>query len=388
MSMPSILIVSGTNFLRAYAGTLHLMRSLREHGHPVRVMVRGSAEDVAEYSELEIPVDCLVVGGSRWGNFLRTLRMRMKVFFTVLVARRVIVTENTFLLEAAIAKLLRGRRLVLAHYCQELHLGDEISGLPRAALNDRLARHADFTIDVEPNRARVRHERLGLKERPLILRNTARLGAFPEKAERGGLERLAGCSLPPDLPILLHMGGVGQEKPLERVIDAIAACGPPVYFLAFCNGPGEKLHELEAYATKRLVEGRFHLTGPRKRDELLSAAWEADLGVIDYSVSVEPSSNQRFCAPTKLYEFMALGLAVVGSNNQSLRDIVEAEKIGFCAEGESPADLGRAMERTVRDAKELVRRKRMAGEAFRERHCYEVICGEVVEEISRRFQEF
>lgn len=387
MIKQAVLIIAGSNFLRAYAGTLHIARALVSLGHPVQILVRGKAEEIQEYSALDIKVTCMVVGGNRFVNGMRSLVMRSRIFFRVLFAKSVLVTENTFLLEVSLAKYLRGKSLTIGHFCQELHLPDEMPDLPRARLNGRLARVADFTIDVEPNRARIRQEKLGLRGMPLVLRNTLHLSALCPQGESGGLEKLAGCVFPKNVPILLHMGGVGIEKPLERVIDAVEACKEPLFFLAFCNASENKINGLRKYAESKLQRGQFKVTGPRKRNELLASAWEADLGVIDYSYSVQPSSNQRYCAPTKLYEFMALGLAVAGSNNDSLREVIEAEGIGYCAEGESPAALGRAIERTVAGTDELRERRERSQNAFRERHCYEQICNGVVEEISKRLTD-
>lgn len=381
---PPILIVAGAGFLRAYAGTLYLARALHELGHPIKVIVPSNEKESLDYAELDIPVSCMMIGGNRVIRRLRSFLVRWRVFREILFSKRVIVTENTFLLEAATARLLRGRALKLGHFSQELHLSEEMPDLPRARLNARLARVPDFTIDVEPNRAKVRQQKLMLRDEPLVLCNTLHLSGIPSRGAQGGLERLAGESLPHDIPILLHMGGVGREKPLERVIDAVASCPEPVFFLAFCNAPSGKLSALQNYAAKVLKKGAYQLVGPQKRDELLASAWEADLGVIDYSTSVENTSNQRHCAPTKLYEFMALGLAVVGSNNESLRGVIEISQVGYCAVGESAQELGAAIQRTISDENELRQMKLRAAVAFRDKYCYEQVCVDVVQIISQK----
>ena len=111
-------------------------------------MIRCSGSEAKEYAELEIPVTCLVARGGRLGNALWALVRRIRIFVAMLRVRRVILTESMFLIEAATAKALLGRGLMLAHFCQELHLASEMPDLPRAKLNGRLARIPDFTIDV------------------------------------------------------------------------------------------------------------------------------------------------------------------------------------------------------------------------------------------------
>ena len=388
MNSRLITIVAGTGFLRAYSGTLYLARALQSLGESVSVMVSGTAEEAGEYARMDVPVTCLDVPiGSGLVRKWRTLRLRWRVLSALMRARRAIVTEGAFLPEAALVKRLKGRRFRLANYCQELQLPDEYPQIPRIKIISRLARVPDVVVDVEPGRARVRMEKLGLRQMPLVLRNTIPRDAIPPRGESGMLGRLAGVEIPSGMPVLLHLGGVGREKPLERVIDAVAACREEVFFLAFCNAPQSKVEELTRYASERLSPGGFAVLGPRRRDELLACAWEADIGVVDYSVSVENTSNQRYCAPTKLYEFMALGLAILGSDNEALREIVEKERIGLCAAGGNPESLGKTLERLVANRKELDLMKPRAEEAFRERHCYESLCLPVVEEIKRRFDE-
>jgi glycosyltransferase involved in cell wall biosynthesis len=383
-----LLIVAGTGFLTAYAGTLYLARALQAAGHSVRLMVTATEEEAAEYAKLDVPVNCLI--RKHGPGFLRkweTLRHRLAVILAILCSRRVILTESYFLSEAALAKRLRGDTLKLGHYCQELHLADEYPYIPRLKLLNCLARVPDFVVDVEPNRARTRMTRQELREMPYVLRNTLPASAMPPRAAPGGLERLAGVALPQDYPILIHMGGIGREKPLERVIDAVSACDSRVFFLAFCNGSSESIEILRQYAERKLAHGTFAILGPRRRADLLACAWEADIGVVDYSPSVENTSNQRYCAPTKLYEFMALGLAILGSDNDSLREVIEAERIGKCAASGDVTALGSALEEMIADNNELRAMGSRAAQTFQERHCYEKLCIPVVNEISKRLVE-
>ena len=382
-----ILLVSSVCFLRAYSGTLHLARALRAFGHTVQILVTATEAEAAEYATLDIPVTCLVRRkGPGFSRKWETLRHRLRIFFEILQSRQIIVTENGYLLEASIAKKIRRGHLILGQYCQELHLAEDYPDIPRIRLLSRLARVPDFVVDVEPNRARVRQQKLRLRESPYILHNTLSLHGMPPRAEAGALETLAGVPLPLNFPILIHMGGIGREKPLERIIDAVSKCRVKVFFLAFCNGPPQSIEILRQYADSKLEPGTFAVLGPRRRDELLASAWEADIGVIDYSPSVENSYNQRFCAPTKLYEFMALGLAILGSDNDSLSQIVDGERIGSCAQGGRTHDLALSLESIVANRDEMQAMGSRAAVAFQRFHCYEKLCLPVVEQISNLFE--
>lgn len=385
-----VLLAAGTGFLRAYSGTLYLAREMKALGCSLEVWVVGGDDEAAEYADLDIGV--VFTREPKWGGMYRKafgIYYRLRLICAMLWSRRVIVTENTFLMEAAVAKILCGNRLRFVQYAQELQLAAEYPLLPRIGMIERLglARYATRVVDVEPNRARVRQAALGLRDIPLVMRNTLPRAGMPRRSPPGTLATLAGVVLPPGVPILIHMGGIGREKPLTRVIDAVESCSARVFFLAFCSGSRDEIDRLAKYATEKLGAGNCAILGPKRRDELLAAAWEADVGVVDYSPSVENTSNQRYCAPTKLYEFMALGLAILGSDNDALREIVETEKIGLCSVGPGTDELGRALCGIVSDPANLCGMKARGPFAFDERHCYEKVCSPVALEIVRLLNE-
>ena len=244
----------------------------------------------------------------------------------------------------------------------------------------------DLVIDVNERRAACRQESYGLSERPPALPNTFPFSDRMPSAPSGELWRRAGCRAPsPGTPVLLHAGGVDREKPLERVIDAMAEVERPCFFLAFCAASEARIDALRQYAAHRLSPGRFCIRGGIPREELQPVMWEADIGVVDYAYSVEPTVNQKYCEPTKLYEFMASGLAVVASDNDSLRDIIEKGGIGFCSRGDDPGDLARALNRLLESHLSGV--KTRAKRRFAEKYCYEKRCVATIETIRTKIRE-
>ena len=272
--------------------------------------------------------------------------------------------------------------MVLTQFCQELFLPEEYPKDRWPATQKRFARVPDIVIDVDPFRAKIRMEYYGLAHAPFVLRNTFPLSQMPPRAPRGRLWELAGIPPPPEgMPVLVHAGGVGREKPFDRIIDAVAALDRPVFLLAFCTATEEKIQRFRDYAAQKLKPGRFHLGPTVSREQLRASLWEADVGVVDYTFSVEPTVNQKYCAPTKLYEFMACGLAILGSNNDSLRDVIEREGIGRCAAGDAPRDLADALGRLLDSGAEEMKRKAQA--MFADRYSYESACEAEVRNIAQ-----
>jgi glycosyltransferase involved in cell wall biosynthesis len=292
-----------------------------------------------------------------------------------------LVTDSVFLAEAAFVKRIRGKGITVIQFCHELQIDDCPTTCRRAGIYARYARVPDFVIDVDPFRAEVRREHFRLVQKPYVLLNTLPRKALPKKEGRGRLSALAGGCDFCGRPVVVFTGGVGKEKPFERVIDAIAQSGTNVFFVAFLTVDAGKISQLTQYAKERLSEGHYRICPAVTRTEILSAIWEADIGVVDYTYSVEPTLNQKYCAPTKLYEYMASGLAVLGSNNDSLRRVIEGEGIGVCAQDDSVQSLAQGLKRLVANPALLCEMKLRAASCFATKYSWEEVCSPVVEQI-------
>lgn len=383
-----LLVVSGIDFDRSYAGTQYLLERLDE-SFDISLYMLTSPRSRVWYDRLPHTCHVFPFWDTPWvGTRFRFMSkvFRIVVFLRMLLARQLLITETTYLREAAWAKKIRGRRMVLTQFCQELFLPEEYPKDRWPATQKQFARVPDVVVDVDPFRARIRKDYYGLSRMPYVLRNTFPLSQMPPRAPRGRLWELAEIPPPPaGMPVLVHAGGVGREKPFDRIIDAVAALDRPVFLLAFCTATEEKIQYFRDYAARKLKPGTYHLGPTVPREQLRASLWEADVGVVDYTFSVEPTVNQKYCAPTKLYEFMACGLAILGSNNDSLRDVVEREGIGCCAVGDSPRDLAAALDRMLDSGMEEMKRK--AGAVFADRFSYESACVEEVRRIAEAMRE-
>ena len=382
-----LIAVIGADFDQAYSGTQYLLEYLNAT-FDVHAYVFANARHRQWYAQLPFRCHVMAFHDKRWHGWharlmFRLFRLGMQV--RMLFAHRVLITDAFCLREAARAKKVKGHRMVLVQFCQELALPEDYPDEKWPRVQKQSAQVPDIVIDVDPLRAKARMSYYGLAHMPYVLRNTFPRSRMPPRAAPGRLWSLAG--IPPPMsgvPVLVHAGGVGREKPFERIIDAVAVVKVPVYLLAFCMTSAEKLQNLREYARQKLSPDSFHFCQSVTREELRGSLWEADIGVVDYAFSVEPTVNQRYCAPTKLYEFMACGLAVVGSDNESLRNIIEAEGLGRCARGDAPRDLAQALTEMIRTGVEKMRYN--AETAFAMRYSYEAICADVVQRVAAEIQ--
>jgi glycosyltransferase involved in cell wall biosynthesis len=94
--------------------------------------------------------------------------------------------------------------------------------------------------------------------------------------------------------------------------------------------------------TKRLAEiMREHELGDRirledriERDELPEILAQFDVGLVLYPVRRGQDNNSLMAAPNKLYEYLAAGLAIVASDNETMRFVAE-EGLGWNIRGDS-----------------------------------------------------
>jgi glycosyltransferase involved in cell wall biosynthesis len=156
--------------------------------------------------------------------------------------------------------------------------------------------------------------------------------------------------------------------------------------LAFCATTQKRYDEALAYAGQKLKHGTYKIFKRVKRSDLLPVLSQADVGIVDYPYSLEKTWNQKFCAPTKLYEYLAAGLAVVGSDNDSLRKVVENNKAGVCAKSDSVESLASAIDEVLSSEVTLRIMKGNAKHVFGEKYSYEKCCYPVVAQIAQFLQ--
>lgn len=377
--MTKLLVIPSAEFATTYSGTRYLLTELSQRDIDVRVFLRIPPEKRGQYVAFPFKVSFFTWWSPKWPKGMRLLSIalyRGLVFLKALRARMVLTTESFYLPEIAWAKKLN-RRLKVIDFCQELNLISETPKSAAARFYARYAKDVDLTIDVEPHRANLRQKAIGLKECPLVLLNTVPLSLVTCNES---LSNLADTELPKDCPIVLYAGGISTEKPFSRIISAVASQKNRCFLMAFCATTPELLLDAKRQAEQHLQPGSFCIHSGVSHRKILAAMHEANIGLVDYAVKVENTSNQRFCAPTKLYEYLAAGLAVVGSANESIRCVVESNDAGACAANDDDAELGVALGRVLLNYQKM---QVNARKAFEDKYAYEKCCVPVVEEIVR-----
>jgi glycosyltransferase involved in cell wall biosynthesis len=179
--------------------------------------------------------------------------------------------------------------------------------------------------------------------RPVVVRNCPPAWRasvpLPEVADR--LRPAVG--LPPERAVVLYQGGFSVDRGIEELVAALDA--PPLRdrdVAAVFLGYGRLREWLAAEAQRR--PGRVAVLDAVPPDELLEWTAAADAGY----VGLPPRTlNQRLNLANKLFESLMAGVPVVVASDTEHCRVVEAERVGACADIDQPAAIADALVRLL-----------------------------------------
>lgn len=141
--------------------------------------------------------------------------------------------------------------------------------------------------------------------------------------------------------VLGFTGFMREWHGLERVIDVMAAAPnrEDLHFLVVGDGPARK--SLEDYAASLGLEKQITLTGVVGRDEI------ADF-VSVFDIALQPQVVE-YASPLKLFEYMALGRAIVAPDQRNIREILVHEENALLFDPASADDFSESIKRLIGD---------------------------------------
>lgn len=233
-------------------------------------------------------------------------------------------------------------------------------------LERRLICRTDLVVSCEPNRARLLQERYELKVPPLVVRNvppyrgeiprTDRIRAYLEKQEITASK------------IAFYQGWIAPARCSEVLVEAARLVNPGI--VLFLIGPVEEAYK--AMLTARIEQHRLHdkvvihpMVPPEDLAEFTAGA---DLGLV---LLVNDCLNNYYCAPSKLYEYLAHGLPVVAADFPALKDVVEKDEVGLCVAPKTPRLIAEAINTILSDDALHARFSRNARRVAKEKYCYQ-----------------
>jgi glycosyltransferase involved in cell wall biosynthesis len=131
--------------------------------------------------------------------------------------------------------------------------------------------------------------------------------------------------LPLDKKILLFQGGLSKGRHLEILVHSMKYVKNRLIVLIIL-GDGQFRKVLERLVKSLNLNDRvyFHSAVPQK--DLLAYSRTADAGIIPYQAIC---LNNYYCTPNKLFEFIAAGIPILGSNLPEINRIVLNNQLGL-----------------------------------------------------------
>lgn len=265
--------------------------------------------------------------------------------------------------------IARVRRVPLIFYSYELYTDRPgIAMKPFWVLLEKLfIKRPDLVLACEANRSRELQRRYGLKECPMTILNVPPRTEAPPKSNRIQ-QYLKEQGLPPAKILYFH-GWISPARCADTFVKAMPAVREDamLFFIGPCEPAfKEKLKQMahDLGVAQRVI---FHPMVPS--EELMELAASADVGL---QAQLNVGLNSYYCAPIKLFQYMSVGLPIIGSNFPGMLEIIEKNDIGLCVNPESLKEITAAMNRMIDDD---AMRARMSENAFRlarEQYCYEI----------------
>ena len=217
-----------------------------------------------------------------------------------------------------------------------------------------LIRRADAVIHTTPMRARWTADTYGIVL-PEVVRN------IPEGARDVAPADLAAVAgFTPGTKVILHQGNMQPARGLEALTEAMALL-PEGYALLYLGG-GRLRAALEELVANRNLGAKVRFAAPVPHEELL--AWTAGAWC-GASLLVDVCLNHTYSLPNKLFEYLAVGVPLIASDNPEIAGFITEWQAGEVCDPSDPRSIADAVLRLEARHEQAAAAARAAGDAFR-----------------------
>ena len=213
-------------------------------------------------------------------------------------------------------------------------------GLPRLArgLEQYVWRSADFALPVTHVLAREICAAGVQPEKLVVIPN----GIDPERFAKAPDGESAKSALGLSGRLVLGFTGFMRDwHGLSDVLDWMAGADVPKHVHLLLVGDGPALAGLKAQAGRLALQDRVTFAGLVDRDMVAKM-------VAVFDIALQPKSVE-YASPLKLFEYMALGKAIVAPDQPNIREVLEPDVSGLLFDPAEPASMTAAIARLARD---------------------------------------
>lgn len=355
------------------AHTAGVIQGLRENGADVEVVTTDVLRGVPARQHLARPeqwfdgrlkeVEELAFNGPFTLRALRVaLQWRPDLIYQRFTALNV---------SGAILSRLLGVPLVLEFNSSDVWKGQhwgELRLLSLAKLGERLSLRAADRVVVVSRVLRDAHLALGVPEDRIVVNPN---GVDPSRFQPGADGRAVRERHALQQCVVVGFSGtfgVWHGIPtLGAAIPLVAAARPNVRFLLVGDGPLR--HSLEQQVRDAGVERRVEASGLVAHE--LMPEYLAACDILLSPHGRQADGREFFGSPTKLFEYLAAGRAIVASGIGQIAEVLEHEQTALLVPPDDPRALAEAVIRLVDDAPLRARLGRAARMAAEQRHTWQ-----------------
>jgi glycosyltransferase involved in cell wall biosynthesis len=209
-----------------------------------------------------------------------------------------------------------------------------------AAAERYMARSADAVITVNDAIAEELRRRWHVP-RPIVLRSVPPLWSPPDDFVSPLRPALAAAGIDPKRRMFLYHGNLEPGRGIERLVTAVRELDDVA--LVFL-GRGTLHASLDTAAATGEWSGRLAVLPVVDPDDLLPWVAGADVS----ACLIEPTSlNNRLASPNKLFQAIAAGVPVLGSDFGPIREDIERYGVGATADATDPVAIRLALRRLL-----------------------------------------
>lgn len=209
----------------------------------------------------------------------------------------------------------------------------------RNAIERRLERwlipHADALVVPSASRARVYVERYKPRHTPTVILNCPPL----TDAQRSNLLRDR-LGLPRSMRIVLYHGTFMAGRALEELVKSVEYYRPGTVLVLMGEQNEYYQNVLRPLCESDNLRGRVFSIPFVDPDKVMDYVTCADLGIVTYK---NINLNNYLCAPTKLYEYLMVGVPVVVSAFPDMLELLDRFPVGRACDPEDPKSIANAV---------------------------------------------
>jgi glycosyltransferase involved in cell wall biosynthesis len=322
--------VHRTNDIRVFSKEC---RTLAEAGYRTTLIACAGNQSSSAIEIVEIPE-----GGGRVGRILlrayRVFRLAMKQEADIYHFH-----DPELLPYGLLIKYLTNAKVIFdSHECYPEDLLNK-EWLPAFArrpvatvyrvLEDFAAKRFDLVVAATPY---IRKRFEGVAKRVVTVNNYPRIEEFSHLSREGGVARDGVC----------YVGAISLIRGVIPFLDSLDNVPSEVKVYVAGTFANEEVRQA---ATGHRNWPRVDYFGQVGRDKILEIYQQSFAGIVNFL----PAPNHEYSQPNKLFEYMAAGIPVVGSDFSLWKEIIEPSGCGIAVNPASPEEIGKAINRLYAD---------------------------------------